>query len=390
MTTPTTRAHSWRFSRDERTLVLGALLNSLAFFAALPFAALYLADRTDLSAAWIGAVVGSIPMIAALGGVTGGMLADRWGSVRLMRVGLALNVAVYAALAFVSTPAAAIALLPCLGVARTMVEPSMKKLLSLADTGDGRIFRVRYITLCLGAIVGPALGGVLFHASPTAFFLVPAGCFALYLVVMVVRGGELARLERGPTGSGTTPWTEALRDPFLVAAIGAGAVIFLVFSQMDAAIPLFMKGIHGERTEYLFASLLVLNAVLALVVQPPVIRLSERLSRGPLATLGCVFFALAFACVWLGTTSVVALYVAIVFWTLGEAILLPLPDIAVHDLATDERKGTYFGLSELRYLGFFVGPVLGGALLELHVPTYFVLMGVLVFLCVPLLLRTRA
>ncbi|MEU3310622.1 MFS transporter [Nocardiopsis sp. NPDC055551] len=383
-----TRESPWRFSRDERTLVLGALLNSMAFFAALPFAALYLADRTDLPTAGIGAVVGGIAMIAALGGLAGGMLADRFGTVRLMRLGLLSNVLVYVALAFVTAPVAIIALFLCLGVGRTMVEPSMKKLLSLADTGDGRIFRVRYITLCLGAIVGPAVGGLLYHASPTAFFLVPAAFFALYLAVMVVRGDELARLDSPSSGGAGSAWTAALRDPLLLAAIGAGAVVFLVFSQMDTAIPLYMKGTYGDRTEYLFASLLVVNAVLALLVQPLVIRLSERLPQGPLVTAGCACFAVAFAFVWLGTSAVVALYVAIVFWTLGEAILLPLPDIAVHAIATDDRKGTYFGLSELRYLGFFVGPVLGGVLLDLSAPVYFTGMALAIFLCVPLLSRT--
>lgn len=360
----------------------------MAFFAALPFAALYLADRTDLPTAGIGAVVGGIPLIAALGGLAGGMLADRFGTVRLMRLGLLSNVLVYVALAFVTAPVAIIALFLCLGVGRTMVEPSMKKLLSLADTGDGRIFRVRYITLCLGAIVGPAVGGLLYHASPTAFFLVPAAFFALYLAVMVVRGGELARLDSPASGGSDAAWTAALRDPLLLAAIGAGAVVFLVFSQMDTAIPLYMKGSYGDRTEYLFASLLVVNAVLALLVQPLVIRLSERLPHGLLVTSGCACFAVAFAFVWLGTTSVVALYVAIVFWTLGEAILLPLPDIAVHAIATDDRKGTYFGLSELRYLGFFAGPVLGGVLLDLSAPVYFTGMALAIFLCVPLLSRT--
>lgn len=388
MTPTNTRESPWRFSRDERTLVLGALLNSMAFFAALPFAALYLADRTDLPAAGIGAVVGGIPMIAALGGLAGGMLADRFGTVPLTRLGLASNVLVYVALAFVTEPVAIIALFLCLGVGRTMVEPSMKKLLSLADTGDGRIFRVRYITLCLGAIVGPAVGGLLYHASPVAFFLVPAVLFALYLTVMVVRGGELARLDPPSSGGSDTACTVALRDPSLMAAIGAGAVVFLVFSQMDTAIPLYMKETYADRTEYLFASLLVVNAVLALLVQPLVIRLSERLPRTTLVTLGCVCFSVAFAFVWLGTTSVVALYAALVFWTLGEAILLPLPDIAVHAIATDDRKGTYFGLSELRYLGFFAGPILGGALLDLSAPVYFVGMALAIFLCVPLLSHT--
>ncbi|MFL1429200.1 MULTISPECIES: MFS transporter [unclassified Nocardiopsis] len=378
-----------RMGRDERTLVLGALLNAMAFFAALPFAALYLDDRTSLSPAAIGAVVGAIPLIAALGGLGGGALTDRFGAVRLIRLGLALNVAVYCALAATSSPVGIVALFLLLGAARTLVEPSMKKLLSLVDGGDGRIFRVRYITLCVGAIVGPAIGGVLYSLSPAAFFLVPAGFFALYLFLVAVRGGRLARLDAPDPAAGRVPVGTALRDRRLLAAIGAGGAVFLVFSQMDTVIPLYMRGFLGDRTEYLFAALLVTNAVLALAVQPLVIRWSERVGPGVLTVAGCANFAVAFVLFWISPVHVSLLFAAVVFWTLGEAVLLPLPDIAVHTLASADRKGTYFGLSELRYLGFFVGPALGGWLLEAAVPVYFGVMAVAVFPAVVLLARAR-
>ncbi|KOX11358.1 hypothetical protein ADL05_23670 [Nocardiopsis sp. NRRL B-16309] len=382
----------WSLSRDERTLVLGALLNSMAFFAVLPFASLYLADRTALTTPLIGAVVGGIALVAAVGGLFGGMLVDRFSAMRLMCLGLAANVTVYCLLAFVQVPTAIIALLLALGAARTLVEPGMKKLLSLADTGDGRIFRIRYITLCLGAIIGPAVGGVLYSASPLAFFLVPAGLFALYLAVIVIRGRELASLE-GPAAerrSSRGHVGAALRDRALLSAVAAGAVVFLVFSQVESIIPLYMREQYSDRTEYYFAALLICNAVLALVMQPVIIWISEKLARGPLVLVGCASFALAFVLFAAAPLHLSLLYVGIVFWTLGEAVLLPLPDIAVHELAVDERKGTYFGLSELRHLGFFVGPVVGGWLLDTNASSYFLFMGLFIFLCFPLLVRRQA
>ncbi|MEU3231784.1 MFS transporter [Nocardiopsis alba] len=382
----------WRFSPDERTLIAGGLLNSMAFFAVLPFASLYLSDRTELSVPLIGAVVGGIALIAAVGGLFGGLLVDRSRAVRLMGMGLAANVAVYAALALVRIPEPIVPLLLLLGAVRTLVEPGTKKLLSLADTGDGRIFRVRYITLCLGAIIGPAVGAVLYNISPVAFFLVPAFLFFLYLLLLLSRSRSLNALE-GPKSpappSSALAVSTALRDRSLLLAVGAGAVIFLVFSQVESIIPLYMRERYADRTEYLFALLLICNAVLALAVQPAIMWLSERLPRRSLVLLGSVSFTLAFVFFWLSPVHLALLYVGIVFWTLGEAILLPLPDIAVHELAVDERKGTYFGLSELRHLGFFVGPVTGGWLLTINASVYFLFMGLFVFLCVPLLLGIR-
>jgi hypothetical protein len=67
-----------------------------------------------------------------------------------------------------------------------------------------------------------------------------------------------------------------------------------------------------------------------------------------------------------------------------------MPDIAVHEIAGEERKGTYFGFADTRYSAFFFGPVAGGILLTGSVPTYFVVMSLFTFLCVPLLVRKFA
>ena len=123
--------------RHPILLESGALLNSIAFFAAMPFASLYLSDHTRLSKPAIGAVVGS-SLIAACGGLAGGAMVDRVGATRLMRVGLLLDLIVYALLAIVRSPAAIVPLILMLGPARLMVDPAGKKLLSQAIAGQAR------------------------------------------------------------------------------------------------------------------------------------------------------------------------------------------------------------------------------------------------------------
>lgn len=379
----------WKLNPNQRLLESGALLNSIAFFAAMPFAALYLSDHTELGKPAIGAVVGGIALTAALGGVVGGMMVDRFGATRLMRIGLALDVVVYALLATLRNPTAIVLLILSLGLARLLVEPGSKKLLSLAAAGDARVFRVRYMTLCMGAILGPALGGVLYHVSPVAFFAVPAAFYGLYALLIASKSSTLSALEvPGADGeTGSYPLRKTLQDRRLLAVVGAGVVVFFVFSQLESMIPLYMEGQYGDRVEAYFAALFITNAVLALVFQVPIDRVSAKLERNHLIVLGCAAFAVSFVCFWASSHSLVLLYVGIVFWTIGEGILLPMPDMAVHEIAVDNRKGTYFGFSEIRHLGFFTGPFVGGFLLQASVPVYFAVMAAFIFFCVPLLVH---
>lgn len=369
----------------------GALLNATAFFAAVPFASLYLADETTLNTAAIGAVVGGIALSPAFGGVIGGMLVDRVGAARLIRIGLALYVVVYTLLATVRGTGAIVVLLLGLGVCRMVVEPGGKKLLSLVGGDDGRVFRVRYMTLCLGGILGPLIGGALFTLSPTLFFAVPAVLYLAYLVLFTARRRALGRLERAAAfAGGRFAVRAALRDRRLLAAAGAGLAVFFVFSQLESMIPLYLREHHGERASTYFAAAFVTNGVLALAFQIPIDRVQQRVGHRWLVAAGCLSFSAAFACYWASAGAVGWLFAGIVLWTVGEGILLPMPDMAVNAIADDRRKATYFGLADIRYLGFFLGPVAGGFLLGEAGAVYFAVMGVAVFACAPLLVRRYA
>lgn len=380
----------WRLSGIQLLLEAGALLNSIAFFAAMPFASLYLSDHTHLSKPAIGAVVGAVCLIAACGGFLGGAMVDRLGATRLMRIGLLLDVIVYGLLATIRSPGAIVPLILMLGPVRLMVDPAEKKLLSQAMAGQARAFRVRYMTLCVGAIAGPAIGGVLYHLSPSAFFAVPAFFYGANMVLVTARRRRLAELETRPgDGAGARgSLTTALRDRRLIAVVGAGIVIFVVFSQLESMIPLYMKSHYGSHAQSYFAVLFITNAVLALAFQVPIDRVSAKLSRTALTVLGCAAFALSYVCFWASSASILLLFAGITVWTLGEGILLPMPDMAVHEMSGDDQKGLYFGFSDVRQAGFFFGPLIGGFLLGTNVAAYFVVMGSLIFLCAPLLFRS--
>jgi MFS family permease len=388
-----TQEGSWlsllKMSGPQRLLETGALLNTTAFFAAMPFAPLYLSSHTAMSKATIGAVVGALYLIGAFG-LVGGFLVDRLGATKIMWIGLWLDVLIYAGLIVARQPVLIVALFIALGPARLMVEPGSKKLLSLAAAGDARVFRRRYMTWCAGAIIGPAISSVLYPISPVAFFAVPAVLYTGFLVTVTVRRRTLLALETRREDAAPEPagsWRVVIRDSRLHYVIAGGLILFLVFSQLETMIPLYMKAHFGSRTGQYFAVLFITNAVLAVAFQIPIDKLSGKLSRRRILSIGCVSFALAFVFFWAGARDLLLLYVGVMFWTIGEGTLVPVPDMLVHEIAADGHKGMYFGLSDMRQLGFFVGPVAGGLLLADSTAAYFAVMAGVVFVCLPLLLR---
>jgi MFS family permease len=390
-------ASLWRVAGAQRVLALGSLLGAVAFFAVMPFGALYLDQYTSLGKIGIGGVVGSVSLVGAVGGFGGGIVVDRFGAVRSMQVGLALAVAIYASFMVVRAEAGIITLFMLLGVSRVLIEPASKKLMSMSSDDEGRVFRLRYMTLCVGAIVGPLAGGLLYNVSIPLFFAVPAVLYGWFLVVITRNADRL----QGPVVPSATarassyPISKTIRDRRLLAAIAAGLIIFVVFSQLETMIPLVMRSHFGRSTEVLFAWLLVANAAFALLLQPVIDRASTKIGYNSLVLVGVCGFALSFACFAAMGAGVGWLYLGVALWTVGEGTLLPLPDMAVHQLATDEQKGAYFGLSELRYLGFFFGPVFGGWLLRDgtgasgSTTMYFTAAAVAIVFCLPFLIRRR-
>ncbi|MFF4763815.1 MFS transporter [Streptomyces sp. NPDC001292] len=372
---------SWHRNPVLRLLAAVTLLNGLAFFATLPFLTLYLSDISRLTPATIGSVVGSVALIEAFGGTVGGVLTDRFGGLRVIQTGLLVNSVAYAALAVVRELAVIVVVVGLLGVGRLLTEPAMKKLMSLGATGSGAmVFRIRYVTLCIAATVGPLAGAVLYRLAHWMIFVTPAVIFAGCLLLVTTKRQSLRALDAsGDPEDQHAGWRAALSDVLLLRVVGAGFVLFLVFSQFESIVPLYMKAAQGSSAVMYFSTLLACNAALGIAMQWPVEWLSRRMSQPRLALLGCAAFAASMLLFRGLEANVLLLYAGVVFWTMGEAVLYPMPDTIIHTITPDSRKGAYFGLAETRYLGFFAGPVAGGALLGVSPSLYFGLMAATIF-----------
>jgi MFS family permease len=344
-------------------LLTGKVLSSLAFFSTAPYLTLYLTTVHGLSAAAAGAVVGSVALIGSVGGVAGGMLIDRFGAVALMRLALIVYAGLYLAMAALPTVTVTCLATALIGTVRMVLEPSVKRLMSAAAGSNGAVFRRRYVAISAGAIIGPPIGAFLYHVGPSTFFLVPGLVLLVYVILVSVSVTELAafdvRAQCDPMS-----WRRGLTDPVLLRIVAIGVLTFVVFAQFDSTFPLVLNEMFAGSAAATYSALLVADAVLGIAFQPPVIWLSARCSRRAVVATGCVGFCGFFLLLVLVTQHPVVLVPGVVLFAWGEAVLVPLPDIMLHEAAPADRKATWFGVGELRYVGFFLGPVVGGFLLS--------------------------
>lgn len=374
--------------KTVRVLVVCSLINSVGFFSMMPFLALYLTDITSLPPAAIGAFTGSIALVGAVGALAGGAITDRAGAESLLRTGLALYTLLSAALAIVTAPVVVLPLIVCLGGALMLAGPSLKKLMSLAaGEGGALIFRMRFMTLSVGAALGPLVGAAAYNISHRALFGVSAALFALCLLLVHAQRKNLRALD---VRSQATPgerwaWTRSLRDGRFRLVLVSSVLVTLVFAQFESVIPLYLKREAGDSAPTLFAVVFSVHAVLGFAYQWPAAWLARRTSLPAQAAVGCIGFALSFVCWGASEGRLWVLLAGVLVWTVGEALLMPMADLITHRIAPDAEKGAFFGALEIRYLGFFAGPVLGGALLGSGIWLYFGVMAAVSFAAWPVL-----
>jgi MFS family permease len=354
-----------RAQQAQTILVTGKFLTSLAYFATLPYLTIYLSDHAGLSKPAAGAIAGLVALISALGGSVAGGWIDRWGAVPFMTAAMIAYAGVYAGLAFLRTTGAVVALLALMGVVRMVLEPATKKLMSATAGGAAaNIFRIRYMVVSAGAIGGPLIGALLYHLGPKPFFLIPGCALVAYLVLIVARRPVLTGHEEPDTDQGPRSFRSALRDRRLLLITATGLVFFTVFGQFDSMLPLLLHDVEGGRAVGIYSAALIADAVLAIGLQKPIVMFADRVPRRTLVTWGAACIAASFPLFAASGTSLLLLAAGVLLFALGESVLMPMPDIYLHETAPAAARGAYFGFGELRYLGFFVGPVLGGWVLS--------------------------
>jgi len=347
-------------------LFAGLFIHRFGTFV-VPFLTLYLKDQGY--SAWDTAIVFASMAVGGIGAmVLGGRLSDLIG--RKNTMGLALfGAALSMLLMWQATDIPSYVISSFLvGITQGMYHPASNSLL-VDVVPDGRrvtAFAVVRWAVNLGFACGMAAGGVLAEKSFAYLFVgdaVTSAIFAIIAVTMLPHGVK--------TSLNQSRWSLALRDMarnrHFIAFFFANLLATALFFQWGSSVTRLLGDLGYGKSVY--GWLMAGNGLLIAFFEIPISQMTRRRFPPPMIAIG---FLLCGTGVGLNAFAVpgvesalVIVAVALVIFTAGEMISLPIAGAWVASLAPEKMRGRYSaGVGLTWNLGHAVAPGAGLLLYE--------------------------
>lgn len=344
--------------REVWLLALVCLVNRAGAMV-LPFMSLYMTRELGFTAVVAGQILALYGVGAMGGSLLGGWLADRIGAVRTQELAFLGAAVGFVALAHVRSPAAlAVTVLVVSTVAETF-RPALMTAVALKSPPAVRVRAMALIRLAvnLGMSVGPAVGGILAtHHYGWLFYGDALSCTGALVVLYLTvhRQERLTGVPRGPERSGRSPWTDLPYLGFLLLMVGLICAFFQLFSTW----PLYLRSAYGF-SEASIGGLLAMNALMIVLFEMVLLRAVEHLDHLHLAALGALLVCGGLAILPLGRSLAFAV-VAVLVWSVGEMLCLPLTNAVAATRAAAGGGGATMGAYSLSFsVAFVIAPAAG-------------------------------
>lgn len=319
----------------------------------------FLARQAGAGEARIGFLVGLYAAVGLVASIPFGALANRYGRRALILVGLACLTA--ASVGFIlagSYPWLVVArFIQGLGATAIWVG-SLTVAADLSSSGSmGKSLSIITGSWSLGFVVGPALGGLGTVRTPFVLYAVLSG---LVLVAALAGLPETGRIGVRTTLAGIL---RVLRRPPVLASAAATFSLSFFYGTVEAFLPLMVSAAGVTRANI---GLLFAVAAMPAVALPRLSgHLADRIGDVRLIVVGLLFGAALNA-------SFLLIFGRVPFWVVFflvglVEVLVYVPAVALlhRDMDRDDRIFATGSHSYAFSAGFFLGPLIGGALIPL-------------------------
>lgn len=351
-------------------LLTVSFINSFGFDFLWPLASVYIHEQLGQDMVTVGWVLFVNALLQMIGALLAGRLFDKFQPYKLFRAG-ALAMMVFLSLLIVwhGWPIFPV-LLSATGFLFGWLTALINSYGTRVYSHDGRfVFNMLYFIANFGMAFGTALVGFIYGWGVQWLFI---SALILYTVMLIVAwrflGMEFPQLEhvegRNHKLKSIMPaWNLIIIYTLVVALV----VLHTAYVQWQGNLSVYMSSIL-RLPLWQYSILWTINGVLIGVFQLMINVLNVSASRKIMIMqilVGLGLFGLAFLVLPFAKTFA-AFAVAMAITTLGETIAFPMVPVLVNEITPMDLKGRYQGvLSAAPSLGRAIGPVAGGALIEL-------------------------
>ncbi|MEU4342681.1 MFS transporter [Nocardia sp. NPDC023852] len=346
---------------------VAAFLNRTAGFLALFSAVFY--KSMDLSASAISLALFAVGVSGVLGSLAGGWSAVRFGPVKVLIVGSALNAPLLLSLGLVSTKPTATIVLASLSVAVTQSFTGPAATIVTESTYAGSTvtaFAFYRVFFNVGTTVVPAVTGIIGTGNFTPLFFLSS---ILSLTTAVILSSEQSRITRVTESTELEPSnkpnstfeTDRSYDTYRRVRLWAVVVVFgiamLIHATSLSSIPLSVQRLNqGDR---LYTVLFLINPAVIILLELPLSFLVAKVRWNYSFGLGVFINGAGLTLCGIGTNWTVCI-VGFVIFSIGEAIFVPLVNASVADISSGSENARFQGyLSAAQAIGFATGPGIG-------------------------------
>ncbi len=289
-------------------------------------------------------------------------LMDQFGRKRIMIVGL---VGFSILLVFMSSATTIwqwVVIVPLYGILQPIFYIGIYAMLADMVTPEERTSAFALVRTAsnLAIAVGPAIFGVLIAQSHTVAYYISIIINIIVLVPFIFLIRETLP-EKTITKQVSSGYRDILRDRPFVIFIAVFALVEIATALVFNLLAVYTKE-NFNILENQFGQILAINALMVVLLQFNVTRVTKRYNPFVVMAFGSVVYALG-VFGYAVSSLLPHFMIAMVIMTLGELAVMPTSNALAANMAPADKRARYMGVYSLTYtFGTGIGPIAGGLL----------------------------
>lgn len=344
----------------------GIFVGSIGTHIVGTFLALFLTLNIGLSPSMASIVLATFALAVMCGQIISAPIAGRWGRKNTFIVSLLSES--LAALLVAFAPGTYWALLGILliGLSWGGEQISGSSLLAelVEETEQTEVYAWQRAAFNLAAAVGAPLGGLMFAQAASLIMIIDCIVTILFAIIIATLVKPRAEpIEEVSSHNARSLYAVVLTDSAFFIFTVTMILIWIGNSQITTTLPIFLSSIRNfspQNIGWMLGSLGAMEVIGQLIIS----RTFRSIAPHLLMILGTIAFTLGFIGFAL-FSGIVEVTVALLILSSGRLILLPAASALTASRGAANLRPAYFAINGLSYsIGSFLGPILGGNILE--------------------------